>query len=172
MAFTVTNFTVKLLNRPQKVRGFHNICSGKRRKFGQIIDHPAFKLHFVKTFFDKSFCGIWLLDFFFKGVSLLVLLPNGERICKLLSQFGITSSYDECLLFKGSAAYATMEHGHQKVSSTRENHMLIQGVADNFPNQLKLSPDELKQSLSMAGIMTLGTYFNCYARYRSWFYTS
>ena len=108
-----------------------------------------------------------MLDFFFKGVSLLVLLPNGERICKLLSQFGITSSYDECLLFKGSAAYATMEHGHQKVSSTRENHMLIQGVADNFPNELKLSPDELKQSLSMAGIMTLGTYFNCYVRYRS-----
>ena len=69
-----------------------------------------------------------------------------KHLIKELSQFGITSSYDECLLFKGSAAYATMERGYQKVRSARKNHMLIQGVADNFPN-------ELKQSLSMAGIM-------------------
>ena len=70
-----------------------------------------------------------------------------------LSQFGVTSSYDEFLLFKDSAAYAAMKRGYQDVKSSEENHKLIQGIADNFDCSIS-SPSGLKQTHSMAVIMT------------------
>ena len=45
-----------------------------------MIDHPTFKLHFIQTFFSKSFCCKRLLHLLFQGVLLLVLLPDKERI--------------------------------------------------------------------------------------------
>ena len=76
-----------------------------------------------------------------------------KHLIKELSEFGITSSYNEYLLFNGWAAYASMEHEFQKVRSARENHKLIQGVADNFDCSIS-SPNGLKQTHSKAVIMT------------------
>ena len=76
-----------------------------------------------------------------------------KHLIKELPQFGITSSYDEHLLFKGSLAYASMKHGYQTVRSATENHRRIQGVADSI-NSSGSSPNGLKQTQIMAVIMT------------------
>jgi hypothetical protein len=70
-----------------------------------------------------------------------------------LAKFGVTSSYDKFLLFKGSAAYSTMEKNDYNVKSSPDNSKLIQGVSDNFDCSIS-SPNGLKQTHSMAIIMT------------------
>ena len=47
-----------------------------------------------------------------------------------------------------------MELEYQKVRSARENHKLMQGVADNFDWSVS-SPNRLKQTHSIAVIMTM-----------------
>lgn len=80
---------------------------------------------------------------------------NNNHLMKELSQFGITSFYDNYLPLKDSATYATMKHGYQKARSGTENHKLIQAVVGNFycsvssPNGWK----QLKQTHSMAVTM-------------------
>ena len=78
---------------------------------------------------------------------------NKKHLIKELSQFGITSFYNEYLLFRGSASYAAMEHGYQKVRSATENHKLIHGSADNFECSIS-SPNGLKKTHNMAVKMT------------------
>ena len=56
------------------------------------------------------------------------------------------------MLFKGSTAYAAIEHEYQKVRSTRENHKLVQSVADNFDCSIS-TRNGSKQTHSMAVIM-------------------
>ena len=91
-----------------------------------------------------------------RKTALLVALANlvkRKHLIHELSLFGVTSSYDEFLLFKGSAADSAMENGFQKIKSGLENQKLIQVVADNFDSQI-YSPNALKQTHSMAVILT------------------
>ena len=79
-------------------------------------------------------------------------LVKRKQLIQELSDFGITSSYDEFLLFKDSAACTAREKGYQNVKSAAENEKLIQGIADNFDCHIS-SPNGLKQTHSMAVIV-------------------
>lgn len=88
--------------------------------------------------------------------NLQIVLSNflkKKLLIKEPSQLGATSSYNEYSLFKGSAAYAATEHGHQKMRSARENQKLIQGLTKKFNCSIS-SRNELKQTHNMAVIMT------------------
>lgn len=88
--------------------------------------------------------------------NLQIVLSNflkKKLLIKEPSQLGATSSYNEYSLFKGSAAYAATEHGHQKMRSARENQKLIEGLTKKFDCSIS-SRNELKQTHNMAVIMT------------------
>ena len=76
-----------------------------------------------------------------------------KHLIEELNQFGITSTYDEFLLFKGSAAYAATENSQRGCATTEDNQKLVQGFLDNFDANI-LSQNGLKQTYSMAFIIT------------------
>ena len=80
-------------------------------------------------------------------------LANRKHLIKELSDFGITSSDDEFLLFEDSAACTAMEKGDQNFKTAAENEKLIQAIADNFDCNIS-SPNGLKQTHSMVVIVT------------------
>ena len=76
-----------------------------------------------------------------------------KHLIEELHHFGITSTYDEFLLFKGSAAYAATENSQRGCATTEDNQKLVQGFLDNFDANI-LSQNGLKQTYSMAFIIT------------------
>ena len=78
----------------------------------------------------------------------LGLFINEKKLIQHLYEYGITSSYDEVLRFKVSAAYASRNQQHHLDSSNG----LIQGITDNFDTNL-CTPNGLKQTHSLATII-------------------
>ena len=68
-----------------------------------------------------------------------------KHLIEELHHFGITSTYDEFLLFKGSAAYAATENSQTGCATTEDNHRLVQGISDNFACNIS-SQNDLKQT--------------------------
>ena len=55
-----------------------------------------------------------------------------KHLIEELHHFGITSTYNELLLFEGSAAYAATEISQRRCATTEDNQKLAQGISDNF----------------------------------------
>ena len=70
-----------------------------------------------------------------------------KHLIEELHHFGITSTYDEFLLFKGSAAYAATENSQRGCATTEDNQRLVQGISDNFACNIS-SQNDLKQTHS------------------------
>ena len=65
----------------------------------------------------------------------------------------MTTTYDEFLLFKGSAACVETDKDHKRCNSNDGNNKLIQVVSDNFDCKM-CSQNGVKQTHSVVVIMT------------------
>ena len=66
-----------------------------------------------------------------------------KHLIEELHQFGITSTYDEFLLCKRSAACAATENSQRGCATTEDNQKLVQSFSDNFDCNI-LSQNGLK----------------------------
>ena len=85
-------------------------------------------------------------------VALAELLRDSKELIKAFFDFGVTCSYDELLRFKKSAAFTTNANMNL-TGLKREVHSLIQGVGDNFDQEICSQNGKL-QTHSMALLMT------------------
>ena len=84
-----------------------------------------------------------------------VPMPNfiKLKLVEELHHFGVTTTYDEFLLFKGSAACVETDKDHKRCKSNDGNNKLIQVVSDNFDCKM-CSQNGVKQTHSVVVIMT------------------
>ena len=85
-------------------------------------------------------------------LALAELLIDSKELIKVFFDFGVTCSYDELLRFKKSAAF-TANANMNLTGLKREVHSLIQGVGDNFDQEICSQNGKL-QTHSMALLMT------------------
>ena len=75
-----------------------------------------------------------------------------KTVIELLHDFGITSSYDEVLRFKSSAAHAAAKN-MEKLGISRSDAGLVQVVADNFDANIS-SPNGVQSTHALAILLT------------------
>ena len=85
-------------------------------------------------------------------IALAVLLRDSKDQVKAFFDFGVTCSYDELLRFKKSAAF-TANDNMDLTELTKEVDSLIQGVGDNFDQEICSQNGKL-QTHSMDLLMT------------------